>query len=45
MNTQAITLGFDFQKKLRKPFYQVLTVFIVIEDPAVLYPSDHDMMQ
>jgi len=41
----GIAFGFGFRKKNRKPFYQVFTVFIVIENPASLYPSDHDMMQ
>jgi hypothetical protein len=40
----GIALGFGFWKKNRKPFYQVFTVFIVVENPASLYPSDHDMM-
>jgi hypothetical protein len=41
----GIALGFGFRKKLRKSFYQVFTVFIAVEDPAALYPSDHGMMQ
>jgi hypothetical protein len=41
----GIAFGFGFWKKNRKPFYQVFKIFIVIENPASLYPSDHDMMQ
>jgi len=33
-----------FRKKPGMPIYRVFALFIILEDPAALYPSDHDMM-
>ena len=41
----CVALGLCFRDENRKPLNEVFTIFIIIEYPAALYSSDHNMMQ